>query len=71
MNRYPRLGTVSMKRGVSATSPSASRRRFDRVVEAGNEIYKSVSRPQALPQFIAGYDLPWMLQQKAVYPHLL
>ena len=28
MNRYPRFGSVSMKRGLSAVSPRASRRRF-------------------------------------------
>ena len=57
MNRYPRLGRVSMNRGESAESPNASRRRLMALFKPTIEVDECICRPKLLLQILTGDHL--------------
>ncbi len=70
MNRYPRRGTVSMNRGLSAESPSAWRILLSRF-QAVLEIAEGGTRPNLLLQLLAGDDSARLFEKRQEYPKRL
>ena len=64
MKRYPRFGSVSTNRGVSAESPSASRSFFTAVVSPAVEVDERLGRPQPALQLIPRDQVAWPFQQR-------